>query len=347
MVDRRLPLARGREPGGLRDPSRPRLARRAQGPRQRRPRSSCSCRSGKLRIEVGLRPRGGAARRRGRADHPGGDRAAVSRGALRRRAGGGRGRGVRAHRRRFDGRRAQRQTGRRRDVGAEAGSSSSSLHARVRGADVRRASRGRLAPARLHGGPARGWDSPGMVPPVLRRLGRRGLAAAADPAAAVHGGRRQLRRRRRQRELVVARIRGGRGGSSARRPRAIARRQARRARTSGEIRVHLERGAAPAAPTRPGLIARARKVFTTLGMHRTGERDGVLIYLAVEDRQLAIVGDEGIHGARGTRTGTGCATRWWRSCGRTRRARRSCARSKSSARCSPSTTRGAPTTRTS
>ena len=68
------------------------------------------------------------------------------------------------------------------------------------------------------------------------------------------------------------------------------------AETSAEIRVHLERrvrhgrGARPADP-----LERARHVFTHLGMHRTAERHGVLIYLAVEDRTLAIVGDEGIH----------------------------------------------------
>ena len=67
-------------------------------------------------------------------------------------------------------------------------------------------------------------------------------------------------------------------------------------RTSGEIRVHLERR----VPRRlfahaPDVLARARRVFHRLGMHRTAERHGVLIYLAVEERRLAVVGDEGIH----------------------------------------------------
>jgi uncharacterized membrane protein len=68
------------------------------------------------------------------------------------------------------------------------------------------------------------------------------------------------------------------------------------AATSAEIRVHLERRL-PAALGAGGAdaLARAREVFAHLGMHRTALRHGVLIYLALEDHQLAIVGDEGIH----------------------------------------------------
>jgi uncharacterized membrane protein len=62
------------------------------------------------------------------------------------------------------------------------------------------------------------------------------------------------------------------------------------ASTSGEIRVHIERRLAGS-----DALSRARQVFTDLGMHRTRDRNGVLIYLAVADHHLAIVGDEGIH----------------------------------------------------
>jgi uncharacterized membrane protein len=64
--------------------------------------------------------------------------------------------------------------------------------------------------------------------------------------------------------------------------------------TSAEIGVHLERR----VPRRPGhdpAQARAREVFVRLGLDRTRERNAVLIYLALDDRRLAVVGDEGVH----------------------------------------------------
>jgi uncharacterized membrane protein len=59
--------------------------------------------------------------------------------------------------------------------------------------------------------------------------------------------------------------------------------------TSGQIRVHLERRCVGDP------LAHARTVFQSLGMHRTRHRNAVLLYLAVDDRRFAIVGDDGIH----------------------------------------------------
>ena len=61
--------------------------------------------------------------------------------------------------------------------------------------------------------------------------------------------------------------------------------------TSAKIRVHLERR----VPRGADALARARHVFAHLAMDATAERNGVLIYLAVEDRKLALVGDQGVH----------------------------------------------------
>ncbi len=59
--------------------------------------------------------------------------------------------------------------------------------------------------------------------------------------------------------------------------------------TSAEIRVHLDHAC-------PGdAVLRASEVFQRLGMHRTAQRHGVLIYVAVKHRRLAVIGDEGIH----------------------------------------------------
>jgi len=59
--------------------------------------------------------------------------------------------------------------------------------------------------------------------------------------------------------------------------------------TAAEIRVHLDHEC-------PGdAIARATQVFERLGMHRTARRHGVLIYVAISHRKLAVIGDQGIH----------------------------------------------------
>ena len=66
--------------------------------------------------------------------------------------------------------------------------------------------------------------------------------------------------------------------------------------TSAELRVHLERHIPAGAHGTPGdALERARVVFVALGMDRTAERSGVLIYVAVADHQLAVIGDEGVH----------------------------------------------------
>jgi uncharacterized membrane protein len=61
-------------------------------------------------------------------------------------------------------------------------------------------------------------------------------------------------------------------------------------RTSGEIRVFVERHCKPADP-----VLRAKEVFQHLKMYTTAERNGVLVYVAMENRKLAVFGDEGIH----------------------------------------------------
>ena len=58
--------------------------------------------------------------------------------------------------------------------------------------------------------------------------------------------------------------------------------------TSGEIRVHIEKKANKA------VFERALEVFYLLKMDETNLRNGVLIYVATEEQQFAILGDEGI-----------------------------------------------------
>jgi uncharacterized membrane protein len=66
-------------------------------------------------------------------------------------------------------------------------------------------------------------------------------------------------------------------------------------RTAAEIRVHIERRVAQKKDPTDDALVRARQVFVALKMHETALRAGVLIYLALEDHKLAIVGDDGIH----------------------------------------------------
>jgi uncharacterized membrane protein len=59
--------------------------------------------------------------------------------------------------------------------------------------------------------------------------------------------------------------------------------------TSGEIRVHIEK------ETNKPPLEKALEVFYSLEMDKTEQRNGVLIYIAVESKQFAILGDEGIN----------------------------------------------------
>ena len=59
--------------------------------------------------------------------------------------------------------------------------------------------------------------------------------------------------------------------------------------TSGEIRVHIE--CHKDIPT----LQRAQELFHFLKMDNTKDENGVLLYIAVDEHQLAIVGDRGIH----------------------------------------------------
>ena len=60
--------------------------------------------------------------------------------------------------------------------------------------------------------------------------------------------------------------------------------------TSGEIRVYVE----SKCPFMDA-IDRAKELFVKLEMEKTGQRNGVLVYIAMVDHQLAVYGDAGIH----------------------------------------------------
>jgi uncharacterized membrane protein len=61
-------------------------------------------------------------------------------------------------------------------------------------------------------------------------------------------------------------------------------------RTSGEIRVFIE-----SRCKYMDAIDRAAEIFFGLKMEKTDDRNAVLVYVAIKDRQLAVFADEGIH----------------------------------------------------
>src|SRR5437867_9667364 len=72
------------------------------------------------------------------------------------------------------------------------------------------------------------------------------------------------------------------------------------ANTSGEIRVYIHRGNFKVDP----LIA-AQKKFHRLRMHKTHERNAMLIFVAPRAHKFAVVGDKAIHAK--------CGQAYWQS----------------------------------
>ena len=62
-------------------------------------------------------------------------------------------------------------------------------------------------------------------------------------------------------------------------------------RTSGEIRVFVSSRKRPGDP----VLERAARRFEKLGMTKTRERNGVLLYFVPESREFAIFGDKAVH----------------------------------------------------
>jgi len=71
-------------------------------------------------------------------------------------------------------------------------------------------------------------------------------------------------------------------------------------KTSGEIRVLIQRGKSKSDP-----FLAAQKKFHRLGMHKTRERNAVLIFVAPRVHKFAVVGDQAIHEK--------CGEQFWQS----------------------------------
>ncbi|RLD59314.1 MAG: TPM domain-containing protein [Bacteroidetes bacterium] len=59
--------------------------------------------------------------------------------------------------------------------------------------------------------------------------------------------------------------------------------------TSGEIRVHIEKSC------KGDVLDRAAFIFDKLNMQKTEQRNGVIFYLAIQNKKFAILGDAGIN----------------------------------------------------
>jgi uncharacterized membrane protein len=66
--------------------------------------------------------------------------------------------------------------------------------------------------------------------------------------------------------------------------------RAAESKTSGEIRVYIQRGKLKADP-----LISAQKKFRRLRMDKTSERNAVLIFIAPRAHKFAVVGDKAIH----------------------------------------------------
>lgn len=72
--------------------------------------------------------------------------------------------------------------------------------------------------------------------------------------------------------------------------RIVAAIAAAEAKTSGEIRVFVQRG-----ELKEDGLPLAQKKFLELGMEKTAERNAVLILVAPRSQKFAVVGDKGVH----------------------------------------------------
>lgn len=95
---------------------------------------------------------------------------------------------------------------------------------------------------------------------------------AADPAAAGNRMRTKEFLSRLDHDRVVAAIRRA------------------EAKSSGQIRIYVQRG-----ELADDALEHAQQKFTKLGMHKTTERNGILIFVAPRARKFAVIGDEGVH----------------------------------------------------